>query len=410
VSGFGEAARLSAELFALGRALPSIALAGLGLTNGRALSGPLYAQLSIADPCNQRCVMCPYHPPSESRADPDAFSGAAPGIMPLATFREVLRDLHMLGTRHVDFVGRGEPLLHPEFPTMLEEAVGLRFRVGLTTNGARLSAHAMTLARSGLAHVRVSLDAATAETYARVHVGETAETFDRVKDAIRALAAARRGAPAPHLSVSFTVLRQNVGELVGVVELVAALGADGVFFHHLLPGTPDANGATLDQAALEHVSTLVGQARDRAAPLGVETNLDSFERSRPPYRIEGVAPERAGPERPVPCYVGSYFTSVLGNGRVAPCCQSRASMGSLADASFRALWNGAAYRSFRETSQALPSTASTLLETSDCDRCYMRPHNLAIHRALHPFATSASSEPLIQPVELLRRRRVRDHR
>lgn len=406
------AARLSAELFALGRALPSIALAGLGLTNGRALSGPLYAQLSIADPCNQRCVMCPYHPPSESRAHPGAFSGDAPGIMPLATFREVLRDLHALGTRHVDFVGRGEPLLHPEFRTMVEEAVALRFRVGLATNGTRLFPHAPPLARSGLAHVRVSLDAATPATYARIHVGETAETFERILDAIRTLSAARGGARTPHVSVSFTVLRHNVEEIVRVVELVSALGADGVFFQHLLPSTPDANGATLDQAALERLPTLVRQARDRATALGIETNLDSFERSRPPYRIDGVTAERAGPERPVPCYVGSYFTSILGNGRVAPCCQSRASMGTLGDASFRATWNGAAYRSFREASRALPSTASTLLETSDCDRCYMRPHNLAIHRALHPFgpsATNASSEPVIRPLELFRRRRVRDH-
>ena len=42
-----------------------IAAGSLGLTGGRAPSGPLHAHIGICDPCNHRCVMCWDHPPEE---------------------------------------------------------------------------------------------------------------------------------------------------------------------------------------------------------------------------------------------------------------------------------------------------------------------------------------------------------
>lgn len=392
------------ELLGLGPRLAQIAASASGLTDDRALRGPLYAQISVSDPCNQRCVMCPYHPPSERGPRPEAFSGAAPGLMDDATLLRVLGELEALGTRHVDFVGRGEPLLHPRLLDHLGEAVRRGFRVGLTTNGTRLSGRAAALSAIGLAHVRISLDAATAETYGRMHVGEDAATYRDVLSGAARLAAAP--APRPHVSFSFTVCAPNVHELEAVVRVAAQRGVDGVFFHHLLPSTADARGAQLDAEGLATLERLLPRAMKTAEALGVETNLGALRESRPPYRIEGVAPSKAGPEVPVPCYVGSYFTSILGNGRVAPCCQTRASLGSLKEVSFTEIWNGDAYRGFRRAARALPVPAPEL-STSDCDRCYLRPHNLTIHRALHPFAREERrAEPLVSVADLLRRRRL----
>src|ERR1043166_5098174 len=78
-----------------------IAANALGWTRDRPLAGPLYAQISISDPCDQRCVMCEYHPPAEA-APLAQFGGRRPGVMDLATFERVTDDLSRLGTRQLD--------------------------------------------------------------------------------------------------------------------------------------------------------------------------------------------------------------------------------------------------------------------------------------------------------------------
>src|SRR5262245_17728559 len=87
-----------------------VAVNALGWTADRPLTGPLYARLSVSDPCDQRCVMCCYHPPSEKRPLLSQFGGSHPGMMDFPTFVRVIADLERLGTREVHLVGRGEPL------------------------------------------------------------------------------------------------------------------------------------------------------------------------------------------------------------------------------------------------------------------------------------------------------------
>ena len=92
----------------------TMAAGSLGLTGGRALSGPLHAEIGISDPCNHKCVMCYNYPPDDRHSDATEgrFGLLPPGLMSLDTFKGIVDDLHRLGTRRVDLVARGEPLLN----------------------------------------------------------------------------------------------------------------------------------------------------------------------------------------------------------------------------------------------------------------------------------------------------------
>ena len=58
-----------------------VAAGGLGLTGGRAPSGPLNAQIGISDPCNHKCVFCFDHPDEihEARKRTGTSASGTPG-------------------------------------------------------------------------------------------------------------------------------------------------------------------------------------------------------------------------------------------------------------------------------------------------------------------------------------------
>ena len=87
----------------------------------------------------------------------------------------------------------------------------------------------------------------------------------------------------------------------------------------------------------------------------------------------------------VPCYVGWYFTVVLGNGSVMPCCQSKEPIGRLDETHrFADIWASSIYGDVRKAAKALPAK-SDLLKTAECDRCALRGRNIALHNLLKPW-------------------------
>ena len=117
-----------------------VAAGGLGLTGGRAPSGPLHAQIGICDPCNHECVFCWDHPP-EDRENADTanrFGLARPGVMSLDLFKGIVDDLFDLGTRRIDLIGRGEPLLNRDALNMIRYVKARGMQLSMVTNGSRL--------------------------------------------------------------------------------------------------------------------------------------------------------------------------------------------------------------------------------------------------------------------------------
>lgn len=377
----------------------ALVVEGYGLTQDRPLRGPLYAQISICDPCNHRCVMCPYHPPGQPSTNThEAFAGARPGLMDVATFRTLVDELYELGTLQIDLVGRGEPLLHPSCAEMVKYAAERGLEVVLTTNGSRLDAAcAEALLSAGLHRLKLSLNAGRSDTYPRIHVTESPEAHRAVVANVRRLTA-MRGARrrSPHVTLSFTIIRANAHELDAMLDRVVEAGADAAWFQHVIDD-PARPGLALDDAELkELVEETIPRALEHARSLGIEHNLDAFAKTPPPGRADD------GFDDVVPCYIGSFFTSVLGNGNVVPCCQINRSVGSIGANGFKAVWQSDSYRDFRHAARHLPAP-SPALETAECHACYFRPHNRTIHSTLHPLESVKGNAAALIPLRHLLR-------
>jgi MoaA/NifB/PqqE/SkfB family radical SAM enzyme len=224
------------------------------------------------------------------------------------------------------------------------------------TNGTLLNErNGRALMAAGLDELRVSLDAANAQSFLAIR-GK--DYFARILRNVRAFRNLqdREGADLPRVSLWLTGLKETVAELPAFVELAAQIGVREVYLQRLVFFEEDAIGhARPDQALYEQMT------REEAAHLEAAAELA---RSRGiAFAASGGASEpgtslkrhdEGSPwtlcRRP---WTVMYFTA---NGRALPCCIAPFSqrgyenytLGDATQQSLREIWNGAAYQSFRD--------------------------------------------------------------
>lgn len=247
--------------------------------------------------------------------------------------------------------GIGEPLLNPDLFRMIRYLKGRGTTVLFNSDAIGLTEKKREgLIESGLDELRVSLDAATPETYRAIR---GVPAFHRVCENVAALAALRRklGAGPPAISLWFTVLRSNVHELPAFIRLAATVGAGQVNIQRLVYyGQGMAVAEQSLHGTLPALETqLLAETTRLAGELGIslcasgnttpEASLTPEERKRP----------WAGCQRP---WTLSYLTA---NGNVLPCCISPWTtkdypgliLGNVFTQQFVDIWNGEQYQEFR---------------------------------------------------------------
>jgi len=383
-----------------------VAAGGLGLTGGRAPSGPLNAQIGISDPCNHKCVFCFDHPDEiheSAETDWDVrFGHSRPGIMSFEIFKGIVDDLWKLGTRRIDLIGRGEPFNNRAAMKMIRYAKSRDMHIQMSSNGSRVTEPvAKELVALEVDRLNISLNAGTPQTYPQIHVTESPEKYLRVKKNLRFLSDCKiaAGSDKPVISLSFVINSRNYFEIEQMVEAAREVGAQEAQFSHLVPhdGTIDLR---LSPDKFEELQALWPRALERAVTGHIINNLQAFGVSIPSY----MPSEMVGPPV-VPCYVGWYMAHVLGNGNVLPCCQCSKPLDQVtSERRFSEIWAGQEYSDFRLAAKSLPEKSERLM-TCQCDNCQQRPRNLAIHNFLHPLNRIPAGKEVqrLTPNELARK-------
>lgn len=346
--------------------------------------------IGVSDRCNHRCIMCSEHSPYCADGLPRAQSRGGRrmaaegvlderdfGLMDPEMYRNLIRDLRAMGCREVELCGLGEPLLHPRLFGFLREAKAAGLWVRLVTNASLLDAEkAKELVALGLDEIHISLNAGTPETYAKVH-GVAPSVFDRVLNAIRAIADARRAASraAPTIETSFVVQSDNYREPVEWVKVVADAGADIITFSALGAAPPGAP-VQLTPEQLEEAKANVAAAVELAKSRGLEV------RGTFGALAESGAAFSESLYAHMPCYIGHIFALVTASGRIHPCCACERVVGDLTQGGFAQAWRSEAYRRFRDECLDLPNRLPGLDDCS-CMACPYGPWNVEFHRRLY---------------------------
>lgn len=186
-----------------------------GIRQGKPTRLP-HVELILADLCQQSCNFCAYR--LEGYASNQLFDDKR--MMSTEKALEIVRDCAEMGVQAIQFTGGGEPTIHKGFEFIFSSVSAYGMKSGLVSNGVKIDAELAKVV-SLAEWVRISLDAATEETYCairRVHRTH----WDRAKQAVRNL----KSAGAPCVGVGFTVTPDNWREVYDAACLAKELGAD----------------------------------------------------------------------------------------------------------------------------------------------------------------------------------------
>lgn len=125
----------------------------------------------------------------------------------------------------------GEPLLHPRLEQILDSIERHGKTVELSSNGQAFTARTVRALSGRPVHLYVSLDAASAETYARLRNDE----WDEILTGLLFLREARqRGGGWPTLNMVFMPMRANRHDLEAYFKLCRLVAADALVLRPLL--------------------------------------------------------------------------------------------------------------------------------------------------------------------------------
>jgi MoaA/NifB/PqqE/SkfB family radical SAM enzyme len=307
---------------------------------------PVCVYLETTNRCNLLCTTCPRtYEELEPAAD-----------MSWELFTRIVDQIPNL--QRAVLHGVGEPMLVKSLPKMVRYLKERGTYVLFNTNGTVLNEkNGRALIEAGLDELRVSLDAANARSFRAIR-GK--DYFGRILRNVRAFRSLqeREGIERPHVSAWLTGLKETVAELPAFVKVAAEVGVKEVYLQRLVFFESDAIGhARPDQALYERMSReeagYLEAATELARSLGI-TFSASGAVSEP-----GMSLKRHDGGSPSPwslCrrpWTVMYFTA---NGRSLPCCIAPFSqrgyenytLGDATQHTLQEIWNGPAYRSFRE--------------------------------------------------------------
>ena len=307
-------------------------------------SEPVCLYLETTNRCNLLCTTCPR---TYAELEP-------PADMSWDLFKSIVDQIPAL--QRAVLHGVGEPMLVKNLPRMVRYLKDRGTYVLFNTNGTVLNErNGRALIEAELDELRVSLDAANAASFRAIR-GK--DYFNRILKNVRAFRALqeREGHEKPRVSAWLTGLRETIEELPEFVKVAAEIGVREVYLQRLVFFNENAIGhARPDQALYEQTtrdeSELIERASALARSLGM-TFSASGAASEPGMSLkrETDASPWSLCRRP---WTVMYFTA---NGRALPCCIAPFSqrgyenytLGDATQQSLREIWNGPAYREFRD--------------------------------------------------------------
>lgn len=307
---------------------------------------PLLLLVHLTTNCQCSCSIC--------YQSQDPTFPRTPGKIDLQLFEKMLDQVSGFLFKPLIHLYGGEPLMHPDFPKLLDLLTDKGFKATLNTNGEYLGKHAEALAGGPVRVINVSLDA-------------LGQQHDKQRGrpglfelAISGMEKLRRLDEKIFLNVNYVVSEQNAAglaeDLAGFTEIFKDLRIDYFSIEHLAFARASAASAkAIDVAALKNQLALIG-ARQYPFPVSATPIIRSAD-------LAGYYGSMT-PLGRVNCNVPWIALNIFPSGLVTPggaMFACLAPVGDLNEATLPQIWNGEKMRRFRKMIK------SSMPE--DCLRC-----------------------------------------
>ena len=303
-------------------------------------SPPIHIQLEPTTYCNLNCASCgrSKYLTHFAHLSPEHFRAIVSQIRPLK----------------ITFSGTGEPFMNPQIFTMIAMAKDeFGCSINTTSNGTLLTEDLCEqIIRSRLDLLKISIDAATKETY---YTLRRQDFFERILFGIRTLIELkkRHGVERPFIRFNYVISQENIDEIPRVLQLADTLGIDAIFFQFLwLLGIEERRETLIGGLTFERYQHALKDAIAASRACRVTTNLRDMQRKLPlywqKYQSTSVEHHRI-------CLLPWFSAYITQEGDMRPCCtclHDYTTMGNLLESPLNEVWNGQKYQEFRRAIKA----------------------------------------------------------
>jgi len=268
---------------------------------------PVAAGIELTNHCNLKCPECPSGSGAMTRGK---------GFMDPVLYRKIMTEMEPY-LLWLNLYFQGEPMMHPEFFSILSVRAGCRKTV--STNGHFLTPeNADRLAASDLSKLIVPLDGMDGPVYSAYRAGGD---FEKVIEGIQNVAEAKRKhRSSMDLEIQFLVSRKNEHQITAARKFSSEM-----------------------KASLRLKSMQIISRDDIGEWLPAQERFRRYRQVRGTYEIRSSLPGR--------CARLWFNPVVTWEGKVVPCCFDKNAehvMGDLNEESFRKIWNGQKFNTFRK--------------------------------------------------------------
>lgn len=191
---------------------------------------PIYMEISPSGSCNHRCTFCALD-----------YMGYQKRFLDVSMLKERLSEMGSLGLKSIMYAGEGEPFLHKQMADIIHHTKRSGIDVAITTNSVLLKKSLASEIIHDIKWIKVSLNAGTKDTYAKVHRTKPAD-FDRVLGNMSyAVRLKRENKVDCTLGFQLLLLPENRDEVLLLAEKAKDIGMDYLvikpYSQHLLSKT-----------------------------------------------------------------------------------------------------------------------------------------------------------------------------
>ena len=191
---------------------------------------PIYMEISPSGSCNHRCIYCGKD-----------FMAYQPRFLETLIFKVRLKEMGKLGVKSIMYAGEGEPFLHKDISDIIITTKNAGIDVAVTSNAVLFNEKIANEVLPHLTWIKVSIDAAKAHTYAKIHRTRP-EDFDKViKNMAYAAKIRKKNRYLCTLGMQIILLPDNYREITLLAKKAKEIGMDYLvvkpYSHHPLSKT-----------------------------------------------------------------------------------------------------------------------------------------------------------------------------
>jgi len=176
---------------------------------------PIYMEISPAGGCNHRCTYCGLD-----------FMEYKPRFLKTDLIKKRICEFVAAGVKSLMYAGEGEPLLHHDIADIIKHTKDQRIDVSITTNGLLFEGELADQILSTAEWVKIGVDAATEDTYAKIHRCDTGD-FDKVISNITSAVKQKKAKGYQcALGIQLLLLPDNHDEVIDLAHKVKEIGVD----------------------------------------------------------------------------------------------------------------------------------------------------------------------------------------